>query len=103
MEDVKTCGVLYSPTFNKPLGTFYVLISNKPTPNNLLLRPGRYAQAGVDRILRESIQSPECRREMMAAAWKESYRTTFNPGSRIVDLLRSYLVGFSFVSWTEAW
>jgi hypothetical protein len=66
------------------------------------------AQAGViDRLMRAGVESSEGHHEMVRTIeavreeLERSNRMTLNPGSRIVDLLRSYVVGLSFVSWIE--
>jgi hypothetical protein len=81
--------------------TFYAFIAHDHVPR---LQPGKVAevirnpgiQTGViDRLLAEGVQSSRC----LAAVFKDTRYGTYDPGTRVVDLLRSYVVRFfSFVS-----
>jgi hypothetical protein len=87
--------------------TFYAFISREHNDHFLRLQPGKVAevirnpgiQTGViDRLLAEGVQSSRCRQEMVEtvqAVWEELDNGTYDPGTRVVDLLRSYVVRFS--------
>jgi hypothetical protein len=96
--------------------TFYTFINHEHIDHFLRLQPGKVAevirnpgiQTGViDRLLAEGVQSSRCRQEMVdtvAAVFKEldTRYGTYDAGTRVVDLLRSYVVRFfSCVSMDE--